>query len=75
MKKNLTIIVILGLFFYAFTACGSKETATAGSASATDMLKMLPVDAQGVFFIDFNNFIMFQWKSSKTNISVRYLTR
>ena len=54
MKKNLAVILMLGVVFYAFTACGSKETATAGSASSVDMLKMLPVDAQGVIFIDFH---------------------
>lgn len=54
MKKNVAMIFMLGVVFLALTACGSKETATAGSASAVDMLKMLPVDAQGVFFIDFN---------------------
>jgi hypothetical protein len=33
-------------------ACGPKEKAAAGSASPDDVLKYLPVDAQGVIFID-----------------------
>jgi hypothetical protein len=50
MKKNTSLVFILALFLISFGACGPKEEA--GSPAVDEMLKMFPVDAKGVFFVD-----------------------
>jgi len=55
MKKSTVFAAICCLIIYSLTACGGSGTApTAGSASADDMLKLLPVESTGVFFVDFH---------------------
>ena len=54
MKKLSAITIILALTFFSFVSCGKKVTAPkAGSASANDMLNLVPVEAKGVIMIDF----------------------
>jgi hypothetical protein len=38
--------------FIGATACSTGDTAKAGSAKPEDVLKYLPIEAQGVFFVD-----------------------
>ena len=52
MKKATILALVLGLVLAGTTACAPKDTAKAGSASPEDVLKFLPVDSQGVFFVD-----------------------
>lgn len=52
MKKLAVYTVVIGLILLGTVACGPKETAQAGSAKPEDVLKYLPVEAQGVFFVD-----------------------
>jgi hypothetical protein len=52
MKKATTLALVLGLIVLGTTACGPQETAKAGSATPEDVLKFMPVEAQGVFFVD-----------------------
>ncbi len=52
MKKFTVYSLIIGLALLGTVACGPKDTAQAGSAKPEDVLKYLPVEAQGVFFID-----------------------
>jgi hypothetical protein len=52
MKKVTILALVLGLVLMGITACAPKDTAKAGSASPEDVLKFLPVDSQGVFFVD-----------------------
>jgi len=56
MKKRISIGLCICVIGLAITACGPKGPApSAGSASPQDMLKMLPAEAQGVFFVDVHN--------------------
>ena len=50
MKKYTLHVFILALLLISFGACGPKEKA--GSPGTEEMLKMFPVEAKGVFFID-----------------------
>ena len=52
MKKFMTLFAIGFMVIAGFTSCGKSEGPKAGNAQAEDMLKLLPVDADGVFFID-----------------------
>jgi len=52
MKRTTILALVLGLMFIGTTACKTGETAKAGSAKPEDVLKYLPVEAQGVFFVD-----------------------
>lgn len=55
MKKLSSVSIILVLIFLSFVSCGKKVTAPkAGSASADDMLSLVPVDAKGVIMVDFH---------------------
>jgi len=55
MRKASLFITALLIFTLAFTACGKKsEAPVAGSASPTDMLNLVPQDANGVFFVNVN---------------------
>lgn len=61
MKRKIAIGLSLCLIVLGVTACGPKASApAAGSASPEDMLKMLPAEAQGVFFIDVHNAMAIQ---------------
>ncbi len=52
MKKMTILALVLGISLIGSTACATGETAKAGSASPEDVLKLLPADSQGVFFLD-----------------------
>ena len=53
MKKNMIFGLVLSLVFSSLIACsGSDKAAKAGTTSAKNMMELLPVDAQGVIFID-----------------------
>ena len=53
MKKNIALGLSLALLLFSFLSCGKQATAPkAGTAKPTDMLNLLPVDSQGVFFAD-----------------------
>ncbi len=53
MKKFCSFMVILLFTFLLVVSCGPKTKAPkAGSASPDDLIGMLPVDSQGVFYID-----------------------
>ncbi len=53
MKKNIALGLSISLLLFSFLSCGKKTTAPkAGTAKPTDMLNLLPVDSQGVFFAD-----------------------
>ena len=55
MKKITAIGIALIFVFFSFFSCGKKPSAPkAGSASADDMLSLIPADAKGVFFVNFN---------------------
>jgi len=55
MKKLAAISIIFALIFLSFVSCGKKAPAPkAGSASADDMLSLVPVDAKGIIMIDFH---------------------
>jgi len=55
MKKSLKIFMILFLAAFFLTSCGKMAVAPkAGSASAEDMLKLIPKDVKGILFIDFH---------------------
>jgi hypothetical protein len=51
MCKQTKLTLILGLAIVVLVSC-QQGMAPAGSASPEDVLKYLPVDAQGVFFVD-----------------------
>lgn len=56
MRKNAAISIIICLTLFTFISCGKKTGApTAGTASAEDMLSLIPVDVEGVFFVDVNH--------------------
>jgi len=50
MKNSKLIVFLLALFLISICACGPKEKA--GSPGVEEMLKMFPVEAKGVFFVD-----------------------
>jgi len=52
MKKIITLFAIAFMVIAGFTSCGKSVGPKAGNAQAEDMLKLLPVSADGVFFID-----------------------
>ena len=53
MKKLTAGIAVLCMITLALTSCSPREkTPAAGTAEAGDMLEMLPVEAQGVFFVN-----------------------
>ncbi|MGD9344821.1 MAG: DUF3352 domain-containing protein [Candidatus Aminicenantes bacterium] len=53
MRKTTIFSLILLLGVIGFLACGKKtETPKAGSASADDMLGLLPMNAKGVFLVN-----------------------
>jgi hypothetical protein len=55
MKRITTIGLVLCLALFSFTACKKEAGAPeAGTAKATDILNLIPVDVQGVFFVDVN---------------------
>jgi hypothetical protein len=55
MKKTTIFSLIFLLAMIGFVACGKKaEAPKAGSASADDMLGLLPVNAKGVFLVNVN---------------------
>jgi hypothetical protein len=54
MQKRTILALYLGLAVLIMLSC-QQGLAPAGSASPEDVLKYLPVDAQGVFFIDIHN--------------------
>jgi len=52
MKKIITFFAIVFVVIAGLTSCGKSEGPKAGSAQAENMLKLLPKNADGVFFID-----------------------
>jgi len=53
MKKSMILGLVLSLALSSLLACSSNNKATkAGATSAKNMIKLLPVNAQGVIFID-----------------------
>jgi hypothetical protein len=55
MRKTTIFILIFLLGVIGFMACGKKpEAPKAGSASADDMLSLLPMNAKGVFLVNVN---------------------
>jgi len=52
MKKIITLFAIVFMVIAGFTSCGKSVGPKAGNAQAENMLKLLPVNADGVFFID-----------------------
>lgn len=53
MKRITAIGLVAFLALFSFTACKKEaEAPEAGTAEATDMLSLLPIDVQGVFFVD-----------------------
>ncbi len=52
MKKIITLFAIVFMVIVGFTSCGKSVVPEAGNAQAEDMLKLLPANADGVFFID-----------------------
>lgn len=55
MKKTTAISIALLLVLFSFMSCGKNAaTPKAGSATPDDMLKLLPMNAKGVFFVNVN---------------------
>ncbi|MFC2169797.1 hypothetical protein ACFLRM_04450 [Acidobacteriota bacterium] len=53
MKKTTSIGIVLLFALFSFISCGKKTPSPkAGTASAEDILSMIPQDAKGVFFVD-----------------------
>ncbi|MEE8376822.1 MAG: hypothetical protein V3R45_00495 [Candidatus Aminicenantaceae bacterium] len=52
MKKTITFLAVVFVVIAGFTSCGKSEVPKAGNAQAENMLKLLPANADGVFFID-----------------------
>ncbi len=52
MKKTITFFAIVFLVMAGMTSCGKSGVPKAGNAQAENMLKLLPANADGVFFID-----------------------
>jgi hypothetical protein len=55
MKRFTAISLVLCLALFCFVSCKKEEGAPkAGTAKAEDLLNLIPVDVQGVFFVDVN---------------------
>jgi len=55
MKRITAISLVLCLALFCFMACKKDADAPkAGTAKAVDLLNLIPVDVQGVFFVDVN---------------------
>jgi hypothetical protein len=55
MKRQLAIVLVVLLSFFALSSCGKKASAPkAGSAKAEDMLNLLPKESTGVIIVDVN---------------------
>jgi hypothetical protein len=56
MKRITAIGLVFCLALFCSVSCGKKEgdAPKAGTAKATDILNLIPVDVQGVFFVDAN---------------------
>lgn len=55
MKRITAISLVLCLALFSFMACKKDAGAPkAGTAKAVDILNLIPVDVQGVFFVDVN---------------------
>lgn len=55
MRKLTAVGISLIFVFFSLSSCKKEaETPKAGSASVDDMLRLVPEDAMGVFFIDFH---------------------
>ena len=55
MKRITAISLVLCLALFSFVACKKEAAAPkAGTAKAEDLLNLIPVDVQGVFFVDAN---------------------
>jgi hypothetical protein len=52
MKKSAAIVLAFGLIVVGLMSCGKTTAPKAGSAKATDMLSLLPVDAKGAIIVD-----------------------
>ena len=52
MKKTITFLAIVFVVIAGLTSCGKSEVPKAGNAQAENMLKLLPANVDGVFFID-----------------------
>jgi hypothetical protein len=52
MKRITVFALTLGLILLGSSACGPKVGAPAGAAKPEDVLKYLPQNSQGVFFVD-----------------------
>ncbi len=52
MKKTIIFLAIVFVVIAGLTSCGKSEVPKAGNAQAENMLKLLPANADGVFFID-----------------------
>lgn len=52
MKKIITLFAIVFMVIAGFTSCGKSVGPKVGNAQAENMLKLLPANADGVFFID-----------------------
>ena len=59
MKRYTSQVFILALVLILFSACAPKEKG--GSPAADEMLKMLPVEAKGVFFVDVDKGMAPKW--------------
>ncbi len=58
MKKLTTIGITFIFVFFSFISCVKRPAAPeAGAASVDDMLSLVPDDAMGVFFVNFNKAI------------------
>ncbi len=52
MKRNAVIALVFALILIGPTSCSKATTPKAGSAEATDMLSLLPVDSKGAIVVD-----------------------
>jgi len=52
MKRIITLFAIVFMVIAGFTSCTKSGAPKAGNAEGENMLKLLPVDADGVFFVD-----------------------
>ncbi|MFC2167868.1 hypothetical protein ACFLRW_02705 [Acidobacteriota bacterium] len=52
MKRIITLFAIIFMVIAGFTSCTKSGVPKAGNAEGENMLKLLPVDADGVFFVD-----------------------
>ena len=58
MKKNAVILFALLLVGFGLSSCAKATAPKAGSAKATDMLSLLPVDSKGVIVIDVHRIML-----------------